>query len=86
MFRIFYVLPLLLLSLLTIVFAQYDTECILPKQEKSGRCVPVKSCKNTYEFLNKILLTNPGGLPTPSEREEISALQCGQTDKGTVKL
>ena len=58
----------------------------MPNQEKSGRCVPIKSCKSTLEFLKKILL-NPGGLPTPSERDQLLALQCGQTKKGvSIKM
>ncbi|XP_065359422.1 uncharacterized protein LOC135953441 [Calliphora vicina] len=63
------------LTLLTITNGQYDNECLMPNQ-KSGRCVPIKSCKTTYVLLNKIL-TSGSGKPTNSERQELLALQCG---------
>ena len=46
----------------------------MPNQEK-GQCVPVKSCKSTYELFKNI--QESGGGVSDKDRENLLVLQCG---------
>lgn len=57
------------------VCLEYDNECLLPNRQK-GHCIPIKSCRKTYELLNEAV-NNNGGKLTNAQRDELLALQCG---------
>lgn len=46
----------------------------MPDQQK-GQCVPIKSCKSTYELLENI--QKSGGGVSNADREKLLALKCG---------
>lgn len=52
----------------------------MPNRQK-GHCIPIKSCRKTYELLNRAVKEN-GGKLTDSERNELLALQCGNMNNG----
>ncbi|KAM7363924.1 serine protease grass-like isoform 2-T2 [Cochliomyia hominivorax] len=60
---------------------EYGNNCKLLNQQE-GLCVPVRSCKTTYNFFNNILKN--GGNISESEREMLRNLQCGIMKNGNI--
>ncbi|XP_065372233.1 serine protease grass-like [Calliphora vicina] len=77
----FYIFIIILPLTWTITQGQYGANCKLPNQQ-NGLCVPVKSCKTTYELFNNIL--HKGGSITISERKQLLGLQCGNMRNNTL--
>ncbi|KAM7359483.1 transmembrane protease serine 9-like [Cochliomyia hominivorax] len=72
MYKIF---AIILIFFLIRVNGQYGTECKMPNKQK-GLCVPVKSCKTTFELFSNI--QKSGSAITDSDREKLLEFKCGE--------
>ncbi|XP_037805294.1 serine protease grass-like [Lucilia sericata] len=75
MLRLFGIFAILFIFIFISINSQYGTECRMPNEMK-GKCVPVKSCRTTYEFFENIHKSGNSSISS-IDREKLLELKCG---------